>query len=104
MVPEYLAPPFLCGALLTLCRFAIACLQAASMVPEYLTPANGGVLSPGQVCVVLRAALARYSSRAVTTFVLDIAEGPVGKVGGGVGWGQGKVGGGVGWAAQGRAE
>jgi hypothetical protein len=29
--------------------FIFDCLQAASMLPEYLTPTNGGVMSPRQL-------------------------------------------------------
>jgi hypothetical protein len=32
-------------------------MQAASMVPEYLTPTNGGLLSPGQLVALSRAVL-----------------------------------------------
>ena len=50
------------------------------MVPEYLTPSNGGLLSPGQVRTVMRVALLRFGGPQVMHLVLDIAEGPVGQV------------------------
>jgi len=35
--------------------------QAASMVPEYLTPLNGGLLSPGQMAAVTHAVCTRMA-------------------------------------------
>jgi hypothetical protein len=46
--------------------------QAASMVPEYLTPTNGGLLSPGQLVALSRAVLGRYGGPGVAELVLEI--------------------------------
>lgn len=42
------------------------------MVPEYLTPTNGGLLSPGQLVALSRAVLGRYGGPGVAELVLDI--------------------------------
>jgi hypothetical protein len=47
-------------------------MQAASMVPEYLTPTNGGLLSPGQLVALSRAVLGRYGGPGVAELVLEI--------------------------------
>ncbi|KAI8475977.1 MAG: hypothetical protein J3K34DRAFT_516896 [Monoraphidium minutum] len=46
---------------------------AASMVPEYLTPLNGGLLSPGQMAGVMRALCARLASPEVWELELDLS-------------------------------
>uniref|UniRef100_A0A383V493 RING-type domain-containing protein n=1 Tax=Tetradesmus obliquus TaxID=3088 RepID=A0A383V493_TETOB len=45
---------------------------AASMVPEYLTPTNGGLLSPGQLVALARGVLQRYGGPGVAELVLEI--------------------------------
>jgi hypothetical protein len=56
-------------------------LQAASMVPEYLTPTNGGLLSPGQLMGLSHAVFLRYGGPGVAELVLEITPGVmVGKV------------------------
>lgn len=47
-------------------------LQAASMVPEYLTPTNGGLLSPGQLMALARAVFGRYGGVGVAELVLEV--------------------------------
>jgi hypothetical protein len=42
------------------------------MVPEYLTPTNGGLLSPGQLVALSRAVLGRYGGPVVAELVLGI--------------------------------
>jgi hypothetical protein len=42
-------------------RVCCAVLQAASMVPEYLTPTNGGMLSPGQLMALVRVVFGRQA-------------------------------------------
>lgn len=42
------------------------------MVPEYLTPTNGGLLSPGQLVALARAVLQRYGGPGVAELVLEI--------------------------------
>jgi hypothetical protein len=42
------------------------------MVPEYLTPTNGGLLSPGQLVALSRAVLGRYGGPGVAQLVLEI--------------------------------
>jgi hypothetical protein len=52
------------------------------MVPEYLTPTNGGLLSPGQLVALSRAVLGRYGGPGVAELVLEITpDVMVGKVG-----------------------
>lgn len=47
-------------------------LQAASMVPEYLTPTNGGLLSPGQLMALARTVFGRYGGLGVAELVLEV--------------------------------
>lgn len=42
------------------------------MVPEYLTPANGGLLAPGQLMALARAVFGRYGGLGVAELVLEI--------------------------------
>lgn len=42
------------------------------MVPEYLTPTNGGLLSPGQLVALARGVLQRYGGPGVAELVLEI--------------------------------
>lgn len=52
------------------------------MVPEYLTPSNGGLLAPGQLMTVMRAAFVRFSGAGVWELVLEVSRDVrVGKVG-----------------------
>jgi hypothetical protein len=44
------------------------------MVPEYLTPTNGGLLSPGQLMVVTKAAFARFAGPEVSELVLEVPQ------------------------------
>lgn len=60
-------------------------LQAASMVPEYLTPTNGGLLSSGQLMALARIVFGQYGGPGVAELVLEITpDVMVGKVGYGV--------------------
>ena len=42
------------------------------MVPEYLTPTNGGLLSPGQLMALGRAVFGRYGGLGVAELVLEV--------------------------------
>ena len=70
------------------------------MVPEYLTPTNGGLLLPGQLMGLSHAVSMRHGGQEVAALVLEVApDVMVGKVWcgwrGGRGLGLGLVGGGV---------
>lgn len=43
------------------------------MVPEYLTPTNGGMLAPGQLMAVAAAGFARCAGPSVTQLVLEVS-------------------------------
>lgn len=47
-------------------------IQAASMVPEYLTPNNGGLLSPGQLMGLSHVVFKRHGGPGVAELVLEV--------------------------------
>lgn len=42
------------------------------MVPEYLTPTNGGLLSPGQLMALARTVLGQHGGPGVAELVLEV--------------------------------